>query len=325
MRQCFTLCILLISGIADAQVAGGNAVYNFLKLPVSPLQTALGGENISVISNDVTMGYQTPALLRQEMDRQLAFVFTSIPGNIKTLHFTGDIYKASWGTNFATSVQYFNYGKIAETDAAGNEYGSFNPRDFIVQVAASRKYLDHWYYGTAIKFIQSNYGQYRSSAVAMDIGINYADSSGKWQAGLLLRNMGAQLRNYTSGEQENLPFDLQLGITKRLQKAPIQFSLTIHQLHRLILYNEDSTGAFDHIMQHMVFATQFFIGDKIEITGGYNHLHRRELVIPNSANGLTGFSFGLGVLLPKLQLRYASAFQSNNKAYHQFGLNIQLH
>lgn len=325
MRQWLTLSLVLITGMANAQVAGGNAVYNFLKLPASPLQAALGGENISVISNDVTMGYQTPALLRQEMDRQFGVVFNSIPGNIKTLHFTGNIYKASWATNFAASVQYFNYGQIAETDAAGNEYGNFNPRDYVVQVAASRKYLQHWYYGTAIKFIQSNYGQYRSSAIAMDIGLNYADSNGHWQAGLLLRNMGLQLRNYTAGAQENLPFDLQLGITKRLQKAPIQFSLTLHQLHRLILYNEDSTGTIDHLMQHLVFATQFFIGDKIELTGGYNHLRRKELGIPNSVNGLTGFSFGVGLLLPKLQLRYARAYQTNNKAYNQFGLNVQLH
>ena len=259
------------------------------------------------------------------MNRQAGFVFTGLPGSIKALHLTGNIYKESWATNFATSVQYFSYGKITQTDAAGNEYGSFNPRDYVIQFAASRKYLNHWFYGTAIKFIQSNYGQYRSSALAMDIGVNYADSNGHWQAGLLLKNMGVQLKSYTGQGQENMPFDLQLGITKRLSKAPIQFSWTVHQLHHLLLYNEDSTGTFDHIMQHMVVATQFFIGDKIELTAGYNHLRRRELSIPNTENGLTGFSFGCGVLLPMLQLRYARAYQSNSKAINQFGLDIQLH
>ncbi|ULQ53537.1 type IX secretion system protein PorQ [Flavihumibacter fluvii] len=309
---------------ANAQYAGGNSVYNFLKLPASPLNTALGGENISVISNDVTMGYQSPSLQREEMDQQLGIVFTSLPGSIKNFHLTGSIYKASWATSLMASVQYFSYGKIPQTDAAGNEYGSFNPRDYVLNIAASRKYGQHWFYGAAIKFIQSNYGQYRSSAIAMDFGVNYADSNRHWQAGLLLRNMGIQLRSYTGDGQDNLPFDLQLGITKRLARAPIQFSLTIHELHSLILYNADSTGTFDHIMQHMVFATQFFIGDKLELTAGYNHLRRRELSIANSTNGLTGYSLGLGILLSKLQLRYARAYQSNSKAYNQFGLNIVL-
>lgn len=325
MRLCATFCFLMVTAITNAQVAGGNVLYNFLKLPAGPLNTALGGENITVLSNDVTMGYQAPSLLRQEMNQQMGFVFTTLPGSIKALHLTGNIYKASWATNIAASVQYFSYGKIPQTDAAGNEYGSFNPRDYVVQVSGSRRYLKHWFYGGAIKFIQSNYGQYRSSAIAMDIGVNYSDSNGYWQAGLLLKNMGVQLRSYTGEGQDNLPFDLQVGITKRLAKAPLQFSLTVHQLQRLILYNEDSTGTLDHIMQHVVLATQFFIADKIEITAGYNHLRRRELSIANTSNGLTGFSLGAGVLLPKLQLRYARAYQSNSKAYNQFGLNVFLY
>src|SRR5690349_944154 len=98
MRQWMLLNLLLISCLVNGQVAGGNTVYNFLKLPASPLPTALGGENISVISNDVTMGYQSPALLRKEMNGQAGFVFTGLPGSIKTLHLTGNIYKASWAT-----------------------------------------------------------------------------------------------------------------------------------------------------------------------------------------------------------------------------------
>jgi hypothetical protein len=325
MRYWSLFLLLCAAGDLQAQTAGGNTVYNFLRLPVSPLHTALGGENITVLSNDVTMGYQSPSLLRETMDGMLGLVFTAVPGNVKNLHLTADKYIIPWATNIAASVQYFSYGSLLQTDASGNTLGNFSPRDYVAQFSASRKYGQHWFYGAALKFIQSNYGAYRSSAVAADIGVNYNDSSGKWQAGLLLKNMGTQLRSYTGDGLDNLPFDLQAGITKRLAKAPIQFSLTIRELHRLILYNADSTGTFDHIMQHLVLATQFFITDKIEITAGYNHLRRRELGIINTANGLTGFSMGLGILLPKLQLRYARSFQTNSKAVNQFGLTVQLH
>jgi hypothetical protein len=42
----------------------------------------------------------------------------------------------------------------------------------------------------------------------------------------------------------------------------------------------------------------------------------------NIGNGLTGFSFGGGVLFKTLQVRYARAYYQNAKAYNQLGLNV---
>jgi hypothetical protein len=316
------ICCLWITGSAHAQLAGGSSVYNFLQLSANPLHTAIGGQNISVISKDVSMGYQQPALIRKELDQQYAFVFSALQAGIKHIHFSGSVYSERLATAFAASVQYFNYGNISQTDASGNELGTITPRDYVLQVGASRQYGRHWHYGAAVKFIQSNYGIYRSSAIAMDLGVNYYDSSRLWQAGLLMKNMGTQLVSYTGEGKDNLPFDLQLGITKRLARAPLQFSLTAIDLHHLLLNGTDSSGGFDRAMQHFVIGTQFFIGDKIELAAGYNHMKRRELSIPNTANGLTGFSMGIGILLPRLQIRYARAYQSNSRTYNQIGLQV---
>lgn len=322
MRHWWVYLSLLWAASARAQQAGGSSVYNFLQLSTNPLHTALGGENISTISRDVAMGYQQPALIRKELNQQFAFVFTNLQAGIKNLHLSGSLYSEALATAFAASVQYFSYGNITQTDAAGNELGSLQPRDYVLQIGASRQYARHWYYGSAVKFIQSNYGIYRSSSIAMDIGVNYYDSSRLWQAGLLMKNMGTQLVSYTGEGRDNLPFDLQLGVTKRLARAPLQFSLTAVGLHHLLLYGADSTGGFNQIMQHFVIGTQFYIGDKIELAAGYNHLKRRELSIPNTTNGLTGFSMGLGILLPKLQIRYARAYQSNSRTFNQIGLQV---
>lgn len=316
------ICCLWFTGSAQAQLAGGSSVYNFLQLSTNPLHSALGGQNISVISKDVAMGYQQPALIRKELDQQYAFVFTSLQAGIKNLHFSGSIYSEKLATAFAGSVQYFSYGSIPQTDASGNELGTVKPRDYVLQVGASRQYGQHWHYGAAIKFIQSNYGIYRSSAIAMDIGVNYYDSSRLWQAGLLMKNMGTQLVSYTGEGKDNLPFDLQLGVTKRLARAPLQFSLTAIDLHHLLLSDTDSSSGLNKVIQHFVIGTQVFIADKIELAAGYNHLKRRELSIPNTANGLTGFSMGIGIVLPRLQIRYSRAYQSNSRTYNQIGLQV---
>jgi hypothetical protein len=39
---------------------------------------------------------------------------------------------------------------------------------------------------------------------------------------------------------------------------------------------------------------------------------------------MTGFSFGAGVLLKRMQVRYARSIYSNGIAFNQFGLNIDL-
>src|SRR5205823_13677779 len=141
-------------------------------------------------------------------------------------------------------------------------------------------YLDKWNYGAASKFINSNYGLYRSNGIALDVGITYYDSSKLLQSSLVMKNMGTQLKKYQGTKGDDIPFDVEIGITKRLEKAPIQFSVTAHHLHQFdIRYNDTSFNndngfdqnknnrfTADKFFRHFVFASQFYIGDKVEIT-----------------------------------------------------------
>jgi hypothetical protein len=72
----------------------------------------------------------------------------------------------------------------------------------------------------------------------------------------------------------------------------------------------------------MVFSTQLFISDKVEISAGYNYLRRKELNTGNAGNGLNGFSLGLGILIKKLQLRYARTYYQNNQTNNQLGISF---
>lgn len=232
-------------------------------------------------------------------------------------------------------MNYFHYGSSTQTDAAGNVIGEFRPYDYVVQVSAGRKYLERWYYGATLKFIQSRYGIYGSSAIALDIGLNYLDSSKGFQAGFLARNMGTQLKTY-AGVGEDLPFDLQLGITKRFANSPFQLSLTAQRLHQFDLTYNDTTfnadngvsdandGFVANLFRHFVFAGQAYVGDKLEFTLGYNVLRRFEMKVPNATGGLSGISFGAGLLLPKLQFRFSRSQYLNGTAYNHIGLNVSL-
>jgi hypothetical protein len=242
-------------------------------------------------------------------------------------------------TTFAAGVNYFDYGNITQTDPAGNILGEFHPADYVAQVSASRQYEKKWFYGATLKFIHSGYGIYHSSGAAMDIGVNYYDSARLFQVGFTARNMGVSLSSYAGTQPGELPFDLEIGITKRLAKAPLQFSFTAHHLQDFnIRYsdtafnnqngfdqnNKGSSFTIDKLFRHFIFAAQAFPEDKVEITLAYNYLRRKDLIIGNDPNGFTGFSLGVGVLLKRWQMRYARGYYQNNTAYNQFGLNLRL-
>ena len=120
--------------------------------------------------------------------------------------------------------------------------------------------------------------------------------------------------------------------------APLSFSFTAHHLHQFdiryndtIFNNEYNFGinkngkfTFDKLFRHFVIAAQVFPVQQLEVTFGYNHLRRQELNINNTTNGLNGFSIGVGLIVKKLQVRYARAHYQNNTGYNQFGLNLQL-
>ncbi|MDP9229678.1 MAG: hypothetical protein M3O67_03275, partial [Bacteroidota bacterium] len=140
MRTLLSIIVLIISCPVKSQTLGGNSVFIFLKLPNTPQLTGLGGVNTSYTSNDVGLAFNNPALLRSSMHTQMNAVFNSYYAGIKVYHLSLGYHNQQLNTNFAWGVQYFSYGNITETDAAGNIMGSFRATDWVMQVSASRSY-----------------------------------------------------------------------------------------------------------------------------------------------------------------------------------------
>lgn len=318
---------------AFAQTLGGNAAYNFLKLPSSPLLTAMGGVNVSYNAKDVSLAANNPALLQEELNSQVNASFNAFLGGIKTYSLTSAYYSNQLNTTFGAHVYYVDYGSIPATDAAGNLLGSFHPVDYVVQVSTAKKYLERWTYGGTVKFIHSSYPPYSSSAIAVDVGLLYTDSASNFTIGFVAKNMGSQLKTF-AGTTEDLPFDLEIGISKRLRKAPLGFSLTAHHLHRFNLsYNDavfntdngfSSPSSVDKIFNHFVLAAHVYLSQNLEVLVGYTYLRRQELSVANTSNGLAGFSAGLQFQFSKLRVQYARASYQRGVNYNQLGITVPL-
>jgi hypothetical protein len=321
--------------LLQAQTLGGNAVFNFLNQPISAKQASLGGVNISSIGKDLGLAFYNPALLRDEMHGGVNAGFYSFAQGLQQYGFNTAMHLGKYNSNLSFGVQYLNYGNLTQTDASGNVLGTFQPKDYVVQLGFSKQYHERWWYGVNAKFIGSNYGQYQSSGIGFDVGLAYHDEESELQACILVKNMGAQLKTYDGLQpKEELPFDLQMGITKRLAKAPFQFSITAHHLHRWnILYNDTTFNQLEGIdpnrgntgaqkfLSHLVFSTEVFLSEKFQVNMGLNLLRRQSLNAYNMTNGLNGFTMGVGLLLDKLHMHYATGFYQQN-LFHQVSLNF---
>lgn len=289
----------------------------------------MGGSNISLIGNNVAAGFSNPSLLRSGHHGQVATSFSSLLAGIN--QYTAMTGYHLGGQTLGLGVQYINYGSIDQTDAAGNLLGMYRPSDLAVQIGTSKQYKEKWWLGTAAKFIHSNYGQYRSSALAVDASLTYFDEASGIQAGMVVSNMGMQLNAYAGAVKEELPFEINAGISKKLADAPLQFSLTLQQLQRLNLLGSDTSfivsefgknySTFDKMMSHVVLGAQLTLAQNINCNLGYNVLRRQSLNGYNITNGLNGVTFGVGVLLPKLYINYATGFYQRNM-FHQLSLNF---
>jgi hypothetical protein len=329
----FLMCVTSVS----AQTLGGNAVFSYLLQPNAAKLSALGGINISSIGNDLGMAYNNPALLRDDMHQQISTSFYSFADGIQQVGLTSALHHQNSNTNFAIGLQYLSYGSITQTDPSGNILGVFKPADYTIQFMLSHVYKSNWWVGLTTKYINSSYAQYHATGLAFDWGIAYLSANKLLQVSFLAKNMGTQLSTYVpAAPKEELPFDLQLGITKKLENAPFQFSLTAHHLQQFsILYNDplfnitegdtrlNQNNSFQKLLTHLVFSSELLVNDQLQVNAGLNLMRRQSLNAYNMTNGLNGFTLGFSLLLNKLHVQYATGFYQQN-LFHQFSLNFNL-
>ena len=275
-----------------------QTAYNFLRLPVSAHVAALGGENISLIDDDATLIFHNPALINDVSDRSINLNFMTYMEGAKTasaafLKAAGD--RGTWGV----TAQYMDYGSMKETAADGQELGTFSARDIALGGTFAYALTNDISGGVTAKVISSHIAGYSSLAVGIDLGANYFNEDLDLSISAVARNLGGQVKAYDD-DFERIPFDLQLGATKRLGHSPLRFSVTMSRLH-------DWSEAFG---RHLAVGADVFLGQSIYVAAGYNFRRASEMKITegdsSSAHG-AGLSIGAGLSLERFKLHVAYA------------------
>lgn len=343
IRFIITAILFASTYYASAQVTGGQRTMEFLRLPNAPHISALGGINVANADRDISFALQNPALARPGLHNELGLNFNAYYSGISASNLQYGYHVEKIKTSFALGVQYLNYGDFVQTDLIGNQLGSFRANEYAIALAASRQYKQRWRYGATLKWASSTLYDQTAGALLLDVGISYYDSSSLWMIGVVAKNMGVMVNKYNpSNPSEPLPFDLQIGVSKRLKYVPLKLMATAHHLYEWdiryddpadvnnnnVFGNTDSSTKenshfSDKLFRHLIFGAELTIAKRLQVSAAYNHLRRSELAL-EERTAVTGFSFGAAINLNKFQIHYARSYYHIAGAYNEFGLNISL-
>lgn len=320
-HACLTLLLGLSVSYLPAQI-GGRHVYDFMNLTPSARILSLGGVNVATMDEDVNFALQNPALASSEMHRRVALSFSSYLAGIR-YGYAGYSHTFDQVGTFHTGIHYMNSGEMQGADEYGNLTNPFYANELLWVVGYANAYKG-FRYGGNLKVISSTLAPgFHSAGLALDLAGAYRGPEKLFSAGLVLRNMGAQLSTYVPGAgREPLPFEIVAGVSNKLRYMPMRFSITATNLEhpRLLFIDPDAPPELDlagnvvpqgsripdQIFRHFVFSTEFLLGEFLRLRAGYNHLRRQELA-PENRGGLTGFSLGAGIRTRRFALDYGFA------------------
>lgn len=282
---------------------GGESAFSFTKLPYSARAAGLGGNNISVIDDDITLSLHNPALLINVTDKTLSLSYMTYMSDSKV---AGIAFNKVLGDRSAAAItaRYVDYGSFEGYTEENIHTGSFSAKDIEMSVTYSYLLGESWSGGVSGKFIYSKYETLSSVALGVDLGLNYYNPDNDFSASLTFKNLGGQVKAFDD-HNETLPIDIQLGFTKRLSHAPIRISATFTDLHRWDkkdFYNADgSEDSFGQILlKHLIIGADVLIGNNFYASVGYNYRMGKELSSGNSK--WDGFTLGAGLHINKVKL-----------------------
>ncbi len=308
---------------------GGRGTYEFLNLTSAPRIAAMGGDFLAVYDDDITLAQSNPSLINPGLHNHLGVSFVDYYSDINYGQAT---YSRTFNKlgSFTGGMHYINYGSFDFADETGQRGGTFNASETALNIGWGRQLDSLFSIGSNLKFIYSSFESYNSFGLAVDVAGSYISRDRSFTVSLIARNIGRQLKSYEGGNAQPLPFELQIGLSKRLKHLPFRYSVLFNHLEKWDLRYEDPstrqadpiTGEIiedpgferfaDNFMRHIVLGAELIISRNLSVRAGYNYKRRQELKMDDKTSTV-GFSWGIGFRISKFHFSYARS------AYHLAG------
>lgn len=336
----FVIALFLSLSTALWGQIGGRYAFPILDMAFNARSNGLGVDYITTMDQDVNLGFSNPSLYNDKMHNQLSFSHGIIPSG---LNFGMASYGRQFGKKISTgaSIRYVSYGLQDRMDELGYKIGEFHPSDYIIGVGTSYLLAPNLRIGANFNLLMSNLDRYFAIGASLDLAANYYIPNANLMLTLVARNVGFQFKNYTSTKRANLPTDLQFGISHKLKHAPFRFGMVYHHINKwnLSYFDPSIKPTYDPLMndtiynkpqkfgtklaQHFTFQVEILLGRIIHVRSAL-YLYRRSNLKVDGRQGLSGFSFGLGLYFRKFSFDYGINFYSAAGMQNMFTLSTNI-
>lgn len=317
MRNLYLILLgIMITGNCVAQFGGKNS-YEFLTVSGNARLAGLGGVNVSLANRDVNFFFSNPALVTDSLSGFASAGYTFYVGDIGQATFS---YAHSFNRigTLSFGVQHLSYGEIEGYDPSGAEIGSYKSGETALVISKSHT-VSAFTLGVNLKAVFSSIAGFRSNAILLDVGGTFKHPARDLTVGLVIKNFGAVLSEYSESSDTKIPFDVQAGITFKPQHMPIRISLAAYNLaYPGNAYDdpddaEDDHGMLSKIMQHINFGAEVLLHKNVNVLLGYNVLKQTELKTDNQGGGIT---FGASIKIKAFDIAFSrSGYSVSNAAY----------
>ena len=336
MIRKFIIISVFLPNILFAQIQ--NSSYNSLNLNNSSRVLSMGGDVISIVDNDVSLAFQAPSLLNKEMNRQMSFNFVDYVSDINFISFHY-AQKISNNLMIFSGLDAINYGEFIGSDATGNSTSLFTANQQIFTLGTAKQISDKFTLGTNIKLLNSQLESYHSLSLSSNVSTTYFNKENNLAATLLFKNMGKPIKSYTS-TSENLPFEIQLGLSKLLQHLPFRYSLVLHHLNVYDISNDYNLNTIYDLTSNTIIIKKETVAKKmlrhvilggelnpfrksLYLRAGFNFQRREDLKLSSSFS-MSGFSWGMGFSVKKIQINYSRSALHSSSVLNSFSLITNL-
>ena len=307
------LCFVLLLSYAWDTSAQGDQSFTFLDVPASVFLAGIGGKNVSRVDRDNNLITSNPALVSSDMNGHLGLSFIGYPGQIKVSNVT---YSSTVGNSgiWSGNIVYFNYGDINAFDDTGASMGKFKSSDYAVTIGKSHQ-VGNFRLGGNFKVVGSQIAGYSATGLAVDIGGSFIHPTSDFAVGMVMKNIGAVVSDYTLESNSKMPFEVQVGTSFKPLHMPFRFSLSIYDLTQWSqsTLNLEEKSTADKVLKHTIWGLEILIGKYVNILFGYDHKKRQELKIATASSG-SGFSYGILIGVNAFEFGYSRA------SYHVAGV-----
>jgi len=336
MIRKFIIISVFLPNILFAQIQ--NSSYNSLNLNNSSRVLSMGGDVISIVDNDVSLAFQAPSLLNKEMNRQMSFNFVDYVSDINfiSFHYAQKIFN---NLMIFSGLDAINYGEFIGSDATGNSTSLFTANQQIFTLGTAKQISDKFTLGTNIKLLNSQLESYHSLSLSSNVSTTYFNKENNLAATLLFKNMGKPIKSYTS-TSENLPFEIQLGLSKSLQHLPFRYSLVFHHLNVYDISNDYNLNTIYDLTSNTIIIKKETVAKKmlrhvilggelnpfrksLYLRAGFNFQRREDLKLSSSFS-MSGFSWGMGFSVRKIQINYSRSALHSSSVLNSFSLITNL-